>query len=155
MSGLGDPGWTMRRSGAPHVMLRVQFTLALIDMADDATQELLVDDQVVWTGRRYLGGGSWEATPPHTAYSRPVTDPDATSDGNACGKGSPDGTVGRRLGHHHWIWSSDEACAEWSTNSEWGALSRGATLTLSCADQWALDNCAKTCCDATASRYTS
>jgi O-glycosyl hydrolase len=54
--------------------------------------------------------------------------------------------------HDTWkpSWSNDPsaACAQWSTNSKWGALAHGATLNASCAASFGRQDCAKTCCEA-------
>jgi len=39
------------------------------------------------------------------------------------------------------------SCQEWATNSDWGALQKGATLEQACAaDTWGYQNCTLTCC---------
>ena len=54
-------------------------------------------------------------------------------------------------------WAADqpaEACSQWSTSKEWGALSMFATLEAACNDEWAGNNCAGTCCTLRSLNYT-
>ena len=39
-----------------------------------------------------------------------------------------------------------EACQQWATNSSWGALEQGDTLTESCSSDFGITYCAATCC---------
>ena len=49
---------------------------------------------------------------------------------------------------------SAEACSQWISTREWGALSKFATLEAACKDDWAGNNCAGTCCTLRALNYT-
>lgn len=42
--------------------------------------------------------------------------------------------------------NSTDACEQWASNSEWGALFQFANLDAACSDSWAERNCASTCC---------